>query len=464
VAGWKYKSNQELVGLCSKGWKALSPEQKNNFDKRENKANTADSNNRRKERKEGGVGRYDSHGNPLVSIKKRDAERVKMIEDKVKAVSAMVEKASRSGTIETIEFNILETHVFVKIEEKELYVPAEISIAKFSLQEGVSKVFHAFPEAGPIPLGYKRECMDNIKKVHKIPYDKGAIKVHGEDDVECNHSTNTQILKDISEHLTGTEKIVFCMPERLAQCEGVLRTLCDRSSLKMPVDKFLPLPELLFMLANSSKEGNRVPSAGVAEGLLDSEKFLFNSGLSCNWHEVMTDTNTCTSATARRLCYSVLDLCCQFYRLPLIPGKHIPTTVDSLPLVGKEWSMPRLGVRNTVARRQGDFAAEDVRLRDENKNNINKDKKPEMDSKNSTMPPDTISDYMGAVTESVSNLSVLSDSSSVTEFVTIDSMSEVAHTLSEVQVQPRGVGRGSMVPGRRMSRIAATFPGVKKDE
>ena len=84
----------------------------------------------------------------------------------------------------------------------------------------------------------------------------------------------------------------------------------------------------------------------------------------------MTDTNTCTSATARRLCYSVLDLCCQFYRIPLGQGKHVLSTVDTLPLVEKEWSQPRMGVRNTVARRRGDFAAEDVRLRDENQNTL----------------------------------------------------------------------------------------------
>ena len=80
----------------------------------------------------------------------------------------------------------------------------------------------------------------------------------------------------------------------------------------------------------------------------------------------------------------------------------------------------------------------------------------------------SISDYMGAVTESVSNLSLVSDSSSDSEFVTLDSISQVSAAASMVRMQPavvvkKGVGRGSVLPGRRPSRLAATFPGIGRD-
>merc|ERR1719431_1956960 len=148
----------------------------------------------------------------------------------------------------------------------------------------------------------------------------------------------------------------------MSQCEGVLLTISNRSSLVMPMNKFLPLPELLFNLGNSSKEGHMIPSPGLAERELDSERFLYKSGLSCPWHEVMTETNTCTSATSTRLCYTVMDLCCQYYKIPLVGGKHIPKTVETDP-VGKEWVMPEVKARvvrnrNSEVRRPGEFAPE----------------------------------------------------------------------------------------------------------
>ena len=190
------------------------------------------------------------------------------------------------------------------------------------------------------------------------------LEIQVEDTVEFRLKSDAQIFKDLSAHLAGTDA-VFCMPERLAQCEGVLRTISTSSSLVMPVTRFLPLPELLYRLANSSKEGPMIPSSGVSERELESERFLFKSGLSCPWHEAMTETNTCSSATSSRLCFTVLDLCCQYYGVTLVGGKHMPRAVETDP-VGKDWNLPmvkpRVVSRNTVVRRPGEFASQDVRL------------------------------------------------------------------------------------------------------
>merc|ERR1719233_2662934 len=46
-------------------------------------------------------------------------------------------------------------------------------------------------------------------------------------------------------------------------------------------------------------------------------------------------------------------------------GKHVPRTVEVDP-VGKEWAMPEIKARvyrNSVVRKPGEFASEDVRLR-----------------------------------------------------------------------------------------------------
>jgi hypothetical protein len=93
---------------------------------------------------------------------------------------------------------------------------------------------------------------------------------------------------------------------------------------------FVPLPELLYMLANKSQEGIMIPTPGGAKRELESERFLYKSGLSYPWHEAMTETNTLTA----------LDLCCQTYKIPLVSGKRIPKTVETEPL-GKECWLER---------------------------------------------------------------------------------------------------------------------------
>ena len=85
--------------------------------------------------------------------------------------------------------------------------------------------------------------------------------------------------------------------------------------------------KMLFMLANKSQEGIMIPTPGVAEREVESERFLYKSGLSCGWHEAMTETNTCSSATVCRLAFTVFDLCCQHYKITLVSGKPIPETM-----------------------------------------------------------------------------------------------------------------------------------------
>ena len=140
---WKDKSNQELMVLCDKGWTELSPEGKRKFEDMKAEYKNKDPEALEKERRKGEVriaGGYDHLGNPLVDIRRRDQERTNEVRDKIEAVANMVERAALAGTLETAQFNIIETNVFVKIPEDKVFVPAEISIAKFSLREGVMKV------------------------------------------------------------------------------------------------------------------------------------------------------------------------------------------------------------------------------------------------------------------------------------------------------------------------------------
>jgi len=492
---WKDKSNQELMVLCDKLWQGLSPQEKMRFE--DMKKDHVEKDGRERERKKGEVrisGGLDHLGRPLAEIERRDRELRIQGENKIKAVENLVESAALGGTLETKEFFVIQTNVFVKTEEDPpFYVPAEISIAKFSLQGGVLDIYQAFTVPGDIPLGYKRLCLESSRDGHKIPLEVEHMEfdqtVYKEKVIEFKQTADEKILQDIPAFLSGSG-IVFCMPEKISQCEGVLSTIAHRSNRVTPAIQILSLPELLFRLVKRSGEGNVLPSTNMAEIELEKERFLYQAGLSCAWHENMTDTNTCTSATVWRWCFTVLDLTCQHYKIPLVSGKHIPVSVETEQKPGAQvWSVgvpskTKSVVRNTT-RRPGGFVSEDVRFKNEvmdEKIKIDPEVKEQVATVDKSIKVQehieevklrvskdmqqagTISDYIGAVSDSMGNLSISSDSSSESEFITLDTISQassISHPSSSIQpaVVRKGLGRGTVLPGRRFSRLAATFPG-----
>jgi len=397
-------------------------------------------------------------GRSVVDILKSNKQREVEEKKKIQSVREMVEMAVLMGDVKTKPFYVIQTNVFLQTEEypnPAVILPAEISIARFSLQEGVMEVYQAFPEPGEIPLGYKRICLENSRKGHRVPL---------EDDSEFVRHSDRKILEDISSFLSGASS-VFCLPRYADQCKGVLATLATRQHTTPLTISVLSLPMLLFMLGNSSKVGQTLPSINIAEAELEKEQFMFQPGLSCSWHEAMTDTSECSSATVCRWCFTLLDLCCQHYSILLVSGKHIPRAVEIEPM-GTQWYK---AMTSSVVRRPGGFASEDVRFKEEGDKQVVGEvdlmpahmEKVKQEEAADWQQAGTTSDYMGAVTESVSNLSVLSDSSSHLEYVTLDSISQAPS--SGPDAAKKGVGRGAVLSRRRQPRIAATFPGMGKE-
>ena len=48
-------------------------------------------------------------------------------------------------------------------------VPAEGAVVEFSLEKGIISQWHSILNPGPIPVGYRSQCIENSKKTHHIP-------------------------------------------------------------------------------------------------------------------------------------------------------------------------------------------------------------------------------------------------------------------------------------------------------
>ena len=101
-------------------------------------------------------GQYDHFGKPLSEVFARDKGIIETARRKEESVSSIVSASSRTGSLARQDFLVMASNIFVATEEVEpVYLPAELALVRFSLQEGVREpgaVYHAFPQPGKIPL------------------------------------------------------------------------------------------------------------------------------------------------------------------------------------------------------------------------------------------------------------------------------------------------------------------------
>ena len=275
------------------------------------------------------------HEKMIEHFKRINVERE--LEARLKRTQAM--NFTRNLSIDEIQKKdifVIQSQVFAKTEEEcPKYVPAEISLARFSLCDGIKEVYHAFPRPGTVPLGYKWACLQNSAKTHKIPlefFSEAEVDTAGSE--HGKYTEDGEILDQMMNILDG-ENFLFTLPEFEKEITGVLETLKKKSGRELSSLNILSLPLLLFELANkpgseAHDQESFLPFESVAERELEKEKFLYCPDMNCSWHEETTDTRHCSSARVRSWIYTLLDVCCHRYNIDLLPLQHYPP-LQALP-------------------------------------------------------------------------------------------------------------------------------------
>jgi len=86
----------------------------------------------------------------------------------MKAISKKYIYLHEQATLKTlpiyfISFNVLCT------KHDDGFIPNEIGLVEWSIEEGISRHLHLFIDGGDIPEGYFREAQDHSNTTHKIP-------------------------------------------------------------------------------------------------------------------------------------------------------------------------------------------------------------------------------------------------------------------------------------------------------
>jgi len=322
----------ELVVKCSPRWEKMTASQKSNFQE----TGKVQGSNRPRE-SDGG---QDGLGRSLSSTMRRQREEQRRAEMMKLDIKEKIELAKREDRLEDSSFYLLHTNIFCFTSEKEI-VPAELSLAKFSLKEGVQsidkvygEVYQVFIEPGQIPRGYMRDCLANSKATHKIPLDFNLFV-----------GDYCKIVEDILEILLEDDEGIpplYCMPKYFTQNQMVLEWLIKKSGTDLISKDDLQvysLPQLLYEMTRESEESvdtslssslasgslvrNRVPTLALAEAQLDRDTFMLMPGMSCNWHTEVESLHCCQGQVLS-WAYILFSLVCPLLSIPMLPGRHRP--------------------------------------------------------------------------------------------------------------------------------------------
>jgi len=270
-------------------------------------------------------GGFDSYGRPLELLLTREAQEQAEMSLMQEEIKDWVEDAARSGKLPQSHFYIIQANVFCLTDEKGV-VPAEIALARVSLANGVEEVYHELVHPGPLPLGYRADCIYNASKTHKIPLDMAVANQ--------NYSS---ILSGINSFLGTTLNVqappVYILPKFLMQTQRVLTWLQEKANqVPKTLINLFSLPCLLFHLARVGKELPGcvyVPTENLAEVQLDRDVFLYTVGMACTWHQEQDETVHCSAALVRRWAFILCHICCPRHELELLPGRHKPSPKPS---------------------------------------------------------------------------------------------------------------------------------------
>ena len=252
---------------------------------------------------------------------------------------------------------------YCRTPDTNVVVPAEVSLAKFSFKSGLKETYQAFINPGDIPSGYKYTCMERSQQKHKIPIyvEKNESGLTGSNCPEFRRKDDKDIVVDIQKFLGGV-KTVFTMEDVEDDCQDVLETLCKRAGMNSIGVRLVRLPDLLFHLIDE------IPFASVAEAEFDKERFIYEKGLSCAWHESETDSHHCSEAYVKRWTYTLLAFTNDKFNVDLADdGRHAPRgslNIDDddgdLDLVWDVDNEPRIKPhdKNSI------FASSDIRYRE----------------------------------------------------------------------------------------------------
>lgn len=306
--GMKKPSLSEMVSIASPKWNALTPQEKDKYNRKakESKGN-----------KDAFEGKYTSDGIPIVQLQKEILEQEQEKEDMKLFVQDKIEQLGSIGNIAEADFYIMGFNILCATDDG-TYLPNEVGIVKYSLNHGIQDIFHKFINPGPIPVGYTSDAKAHSETTHQIP-------IIGFEEGDLNYAGIYHDIKRFTRAKNGDNGLIFCFREQLEQNDGCLQWLHCKSYSQEKQQLFLA--DITYLLIELAAVVNQpYSSEALAEDVLIQHHFDYCSNTMCKFHEDR-DNPHCALAYSQRLCFLLSDALCQKYDIA-VTERHMPERLD----------------------------------------------------------------------------------------------------------------------------------------
>lgn len=237
---------------------------------------------------------------------------------------------------------VTEHYYFIMVNYfvKDIYIPAELAIAQFSLQGGVHRIFHTLINPGILKTqllhsritnqtcnflgcyvyGSLCEAQEHSKDTHQLPLPPDAL---GNTDLEGVYADVLQFLGPGTAHL-------FTLQDAIPIVTGVLKFLNTESSRL----NILPIEYLFYKMKEAScKTVMLSPPASIheANSLFNMDPHECLSHIACTFHEKSEVPKHCAKSYVTRWAFTFARNICSDLAIKMCPNRHMPETSTANP-------------------------------------------------------------------------------------------------------------------------------------
>uniref|UniRef100_A0A0P4WB03 Maelstrom domain-containing protein n=1 Tax=Scylla olivacea TaxID=85551 RepID=A0A0P4WB03_SCYOL len=283
--------------------------------------------------------KLDSYGVPLRLREEENQMKKQEARDMQHHIADIVNKYHSSGGLGLLPFYVISGSFYLRMDEG-CYVPAEISLLKFSFKTGIIREFHAIVEPF-LPVSYRWLAMKHSRATHNLLPKDGA---DGEKIKQVARSP-TQVANRIKNFLSEDYdkcRPLYTLHSEVEQVQQMLHSMTGEDRLKVySLDILFQHIHSVLIRKILLHESTDV----ITESLWE-----YHVGIACKWHidNEQDSVRYCTMSCVKRW---VFLMCRHIGMVPafgVVPeeGKHYPveepvlSTVVNLPLLMQNLNMP----------------------------------------------------------------------------------------------------------------------------
>ncbi|XP_013395238.1 protein maelstrom homolog [Lingula anatina] len=207
--------------------------------------------------------------------------------------------------------------------EEGYFIPVEVGLIEYSLNNGITKHLHRMIEPGPIPTGYRYTCQNHSDETHQIPIERFeyADKNYMGLWIQMENFLNPNQEKKESPPL-------YCQKAEWKCVNSCLEWLHAHACLGY-ANRLRKVYELDGLVQDLYAHSSASTAIGECTDLITTSAYDYEINTRCDYHEDK-EVKHCALATVRRFAYALSDSLSEIYDFE-ITAQHLPVRPDDQP-------------------------------------------------------------------------------------------------------------------------------------